>query len=179
VSPEALECRIRNRFVVVPESARRAADPIRGEDGPSVRQTGSVPRPISQMCLLPRYSPPIHLSHRFFYRHESTTSHVERLETGPGANPPAIMRHPPPPCTPCRTCTTEAEATARHATRARLFIAVPLQNLLRGRAQDKCDEFPGLSGLAASTHHRYRLIDRLMEIFRDLDFSAALIIDQG
>src|SRR6266850_6695845 len=39
------------------------------------------------MRLLRRYSPPIHLSHRFFYRHGSTPSHVERRKTGPGANP--------------------------------------------------------------------------------------------
>ena len=39
------------------------------------------------MCLLRRYPPPIYLSHRFFYRHGSTTSLVVRHKTGPGANP--------------------------------------------------------------------------------------------
>src|SRR6266852_7890198 len=39
------------------------------------------------MCLLTRYPPPVHLSHRFFYRHGSTTSLVVRRKTGPGANP--------------------------------------------------------------------------------------------
>jgi len=42
---------------------------------------------ISQMCLLARYPPPIHLSHPSFYRNGSTTSHVDRRTTGPGANP--------------------------------------------------------------------------------------------
>ena len=55
----------------------------------------NFPLSASRRCdLAPR---PFTSPTRSFYRHGSTTSHVERVNTGPGAIQPATLRQRPPP----------------------------------------------------------------------------------